>query len=141
MLFGTMGSKQPVALLVEDEPLIAFDLAEALRDVGIDPVLHFSCATANAWLLAHLPDIAILDVNLGDGVCGAAAATLVARKIPFIVHSADVTFAEDHTIFSCGRRIDKPCTSTDVAASAMMLLLAADISGPALTMDGVSDCA
>ena len=129
MLYLNASHKPPVALLIEDEPFIAFDIAEAMRDVGLDPVMRFNCATADAWLQDHLPDVAILDVNLNDGICLKAAQTLVALRVPFIVHSGDILFAQTHPIFNVGRRIDKPCNSGDVAAAAMMMVLAADLSG------------
>jgi len=127
MLYLNASHRPPVALLVEDEPFIAFDIAEAMRDVGLDPVMRFSCATADSWLLDHLPDVAILDVNLNDGVCLKAAYRLVDRHVPFIVHSGDIMFAQTHPIFNVGRRIDKPCNSGDVAAAAMMMVLAANL--------------
>jgi DNA-binding response OmpR family regulator len=128
MLYLNASHKPPVALLIEDEPLIAFDMAEALRDVGLDPVMQFNCAMADAWLRDHRPDVAIVDVNLNDGICVNTAQTLVERHVPFIVHSGDILFAQTHPIFNAGRRIDKPCNSQDVAAAAMMMVLAADLS-------------
>lgn len=60
-----------LALVLEDEPIIAMGLSMQLRDAGFAEIETFSdCATALSYLRkpdALLPDISILDVQLKAG--------------------------------------------------------------------------
>lgn len=78
-------------LVLEDEPLIAFDLQQALEDVGIGAVLARSCLDAETRLADNPVDGAILDVNLGQGeTCESVALALRAKCIPFILNTGDL---------------------------------------------------
>jgi DNA-binding response OmpR family regulator len=73
-------------LLVEDEVMVAMMLEDMLSDMGheiIGPAYNVSAGLALAQS-AHI-DLAILDVNLGDGDSAPIGDALVARKIPFIL--------------------------------------------------------
>ena len=53
-------------LVVEDEPLIAFDVADHLRDAGFQVVGPVASVSAALKLLESVGcDLAVLDVNLG----------------------------------------------------------------------------
>jgi DNA-binding response OmpR family regulator len=72
-------------LIVEDDPLIGFDLAVELEAhgfaiVGVAPTV----AKALSLLRQHGCDIAVLDVNLGRETSAAIASTLTMAQIPFI---------------------------------------------------------
>lgn len=54
-------------LIVDDSLTVRMDLAEALREAGIEPVLCASVAEARAALAAHRADVVILDVLFPDG--------------------------------------------------------------------------
>jgi DNA-binding response OmpR family regulator len=55
-------------LIVEDEILIALDLAAALRDLGFDVIGPAATLAAGIALLdSDAPDGALLDINLGRG--------------------------------------------------------------------------
>jgi CheY-like chemotaxis protein len=65
-------------LLVEDEPLIALELEEALREGGASEVLRCaSIAETMHELEGNPPDVVILDVHLADGDDGWALAELI----------------------------------------------------------------
>jgi len=65
--------------------LIAIDLEQFLEDAGIT-VLATATSPRDAFavLAKNTPDIAVLDVNLGDGTSEAIARYLQEKRIPFI---------------------------------------------------------
>ncbi len=72
-------------LVVEDEALIAIDLEAVLEDAGyrvLGPVN--SAATALALLERELPELALLDVNLGGSNVFGVANAVAARNVPII---------------------------------------------------------
>lgn len=77
-----------LCLLVEDNPLVGLDLAEALDASGYYVAGPFPCGRdASEWLAQFTPDVAIVDVTLRDGMCLEVIRVLQARTIPFIVYS------------------------------------------------------
>jgi DNA-binding response OmpR family regulator len=72
------------ALVVDDEYLIALDIASTLLAAGcrvLGPVA--SCEEGLGLLRRERPDLAILDVALRDGSCAALAESLRDRGVPF----------------------------------------------------------
>jgi hypothetical protein len=69
-------------LVVEDEPLIAFEISEDLRRAG---------ATPSETLLADYPNLSavIVDFRLSDGDAGS-----VCELIPFVLYSGDLLVNE-----------------------------------------------
>ena len=73
------------ALIVEDQMLIALDLEQILEDAGLKVIATVTSPTeAFASLDKDLPDVAILDVNLGDGNSEPIGHALRQRGVPFI---------------------------------------------------------
>ena len=71
-------------LVVEDEPLIAMDLAAILESNGADVIGPcLSIAEALIALDAEALDAALVDIRLGDGVSFAIADELVRRGVAF----------------------------------------------------------
>ena len=72
-------------LVVEDEPLIAMDIASTLSDAGYD-VIGPASSVAQALALIALSgcDAAVLDTNLGAETAEPVAHELIRRSIPFI---------------------------------------------------------
>ncbi|QND66647.1 hypothetical protein HB777_23845 [Mesorhizobium loti] len=62
-----VGKTMPVVLVLEDEVLIGIEFEAALAERGFDVTLVHLCTDAAAWLTAHRPAAAILDVKLRDG--------------------------------------------------------------------------
>jgi CheY-like chemotaxis protein len=85
--------------LVEDEFMIAEELAEILRDEGAEIVGPFSSLPkALAMATVERIDVALLDVNLGGSPIYPVAQTLADRGIPFLFmtgYSPDV-LPEEH---------------------------------------------
>lgn len=76
-------------LIVEDEFLIAMDLARMIEGFGwtvIGPV--GTVRDALRLLDGDLPAVAMLDVNLGRELVTPVAEALKARNVPFVVASA-----------------------------------------------------
>jgi DNA-binding response OmpR family regulator len=78
----------PRCLLVEDELLIAMALEASLEEAGFQVAGPFARnAAALAWLDAHTPDVALIDVLLQDGPCLPLVRALRVRNIPFAIYS------------------------------------------------------
>ncbi|CCE09896.1 putative two component-response regulator receiver (CheY-like protein) [Bradyrhizobium sp. STM 3843] len=72
-------------LIVEDDPLIGFDLAVELEHAGFAVVgVAPSVAKALTLFEQHGCDLAILDVNLGRETSAPIASMLAAAHVPFI---------------------------------------------------------
>jgi DNA-binding NtrC family response regulator len=72
-------------LVVEDEAIISFLLEDMLNDLGAVDVRHAgSLAAGLAAVDAKLPDLAVLDVNIGGERCYPIAEKLEAAGIRFI---------------------------------------------------------
>lgn len=122
-----MGKHQPLkveigrVLLVEDEPLIALELEEALREGGASEVLRCaSIAETMKELDGNPPDVVILDVHLADRDDGWALAELVgqlgARK-PQIVFSTGAPQDIPPEIAEMGLVFAKPYNPGELVAA------------------------
>lgn len=75
-------------LLIEDNPLVGLDLADALDAGGYYVAGPFPCGReASEWLARFTPDVAVVDLTLRDGRCLEVVRELKARDIPFIIYS------------------------------------------------------
>jgi DNA-binding response OmpR family regulator len=77
-------------LIVEDDPLIAFDLQSIVEDAGHEVVSV--CASRRDGLaeIGRGVDFALLDVDLADGKSYPVAEALRARCIPFVFVSGSL---------------------------------------------------
>src|SRR5215211_6466578 len=81
-------AKRPVALILEDEAIIALNLQDELQDAGFGVGGPFTaCQDALAWLRAQTPDVAVLDTVLKDGPCVDVAVELARKGVPFLSYS------------------------------------------------------
>jgi len=72
-------------LIVEDDPLIGFDLAVELEAAGFSVVGVAPTVDRALHLLERHPcDLAVLDVNLGQETSAPIARALVAADVPFV---------------------------------------------------------
>ena len=73
-------------LLVEDDPLIREVLTAALEGAGYDVQAEVDGSRVERALSTFLPDLALIDMHLGDGVNGITVARRLraARDIPFL---------------------------------------------------------
>ena len=119
-----MSGENPTVLVVEDELLIALDIESTLSEAGFNVAVSASCADAKSLLERITPDAVVLDVHLQDGDCATIAKTLVARRIPFIVHTGYDGPDRDE-VFRRGTMLGKPSKPDDLVA-AVKSLMAAD---------------
>lgn len=110
-----MDPKPKKIFIVDDEALIAFEMADALEDCGFDvvgPSTHLDAALDVAE--QEDIDVACLDVNLGSGKTSEPIARILKeRKIPYVYITAydanQIAFVEpDDTV------INKPISITDL---------------------------
>jgi DNA-binding response OmpR family regulator len=81
-------SARPCCLILEDQALIGMSLEAYLAEAGFGVAGPFMTnVAASAWLQAHTPDLALLDVMLKDGPCVEIARELRARGVPFAIYS------------------------------------------------------
>jgi DNA-binding NtrC family response regulator len=104
-------------LVVEDEFLIAMDLADMLRKLGAANVrTEFGVADAVAALDGpQLPDCATLDFRLGAATAAPVADALLARRIPFIFVTGDDDIALMPKRFQALPMAHKPMHLADIA--------------------------
>jgi len=69
-------------LLVEDEPLVATLLSEALTAAGFSVTIAGSVIDATKLAAKIDPDVAVLDINLGQGASGVELAFILDKKHP-----------------------------------------------------------
>jgi CheY-like chemotaxis protein len=73
-------------LIVEDEPLIALELHEALHGTGASTLAATTIKEALALIARAQICAAIVDVNLGGHDCSSVCAALSKRSIPFLFY-------------------------------------------------------
>lgn len=107
---GKAAMDRPTVLVVEDEFIVAFDLAETVRDEGFmlaGPYAHGG--EALQMLDRDHPDAAILDVQLADGEVYSLADRLTERGIPIVFHSGHAVPRDLLARYPDARACAKPC--------------------------------
>jgi DNA-binding NtrC family response regulator len=96
-------------LLVEDEPLIAIDVAHALEREGA--VVHFARDLESALRMADYPSLSagIIDLRLAAGSAEIVCEKLAQRSIPFIFYTG--ALPEQRMRFPGAPRIPKPAAA------------------------------
>ena len=85
-----MADKSCRVLVVEDEYLLAFDLADVLTRLGVEVVGPVStCQDALAAIHSGSIDLAVIDVGLATGDGYPVADELARRSIPFFFSIGD----------------------------------------------------
>ena len=81
MLFAKRARKINRILVVEDEPLVAFDNEHFLRDAGYEVVATVDTVPeAVAYIVKHKPDLVLSDVSLSDSGNGLDIAQAARKK-------------------------------------------------------------
>ncbi|MDX2201820.1 MAG: hypothetical protein NW223_03660 [Hyphomicrobiaceae bacterium] len=103
-------------LIVEDDAIIAFDLAEQLADAGFTIVGPALTSKDGLRALSETGcDAAILDVNLGSETSEAVAHELIRRNIPFLTVSG-YSYDQFPAVFRLARPMAKPMRVASVIA-------------------------
>lgn len=108
-------------LIVEDEPLLALDLALTLEALGGETVGPVASVNHALRLLGAVPPVdgAILDVGLPDGLVTPVAEALTAERIPVVFHTAQ---SVPDAIGRGWPVCHKPATADDVIGALAKLL-------------------
>jgi two-component SAPR family response regulator len=115
-------------LVVEDEPLIAFDIASMLDSLGCDmvgPVARLSDALKAVETETF--DCAILDINVRGGFTTPIAEILLDRHVPLLLATGYSEYALPRTLVGQAR-LAKPYTSEQLERE--LLLLCSHVGEP-----------
>ncbi|RYG90518.1 MAG: hypothetical protein EON58_19145 [Alphaproteobacteria bacterium] len=112
-------------LIVEDEALIALDLADAIMQIEGKPVGPVATVAEALSLLDETSfEAAILDANLIDRDVTPLVLALIDREIPFVIHTGTGLPAELALLHPTLTVIPKPARSTLVLAALLQRLSA-----------------
>lgn len=119
----TLNTRKKI-LVLDDEFIIAMDIADQLKDEGFDIAGPYSRVQA---VLDNLetdePDAALLDVNLGRGETSyELALMLLKRGIPFTFLTGYSEFAPPNADLKNSRRVGKPVSTERLRAEVKALL-------------------
>jgi CheY-like chemotaxis protein len=106
----------PCVLIMEDEFIVALDLSDMTQDLGFRVEGPFATIAEGVRAVEdHVPDAAILDVQLADGEVYPLADRLMKLGVPIIFHSghADNTRLLDR--YPSARSASKPCAAEVIA--------------------------
>jgi DNA-binding response OmpR family regulator len=127
-------------LIVEDVSVIAMSLADVLRDEGFEIVGPVgSEARALTLLDEGAVDAVVLDPTLQDSLCIGLAATLRARRVPFVIYSGHRPDSVDMPEFRDVPWIEKPCTITEITTALSAVLRLSPRAGKG-TLDPAPAC-
>jgi DNA-binding response OmpR family regulator len=104
-------------LIVDDEPILALDLAEEVERAGYTVVGPVASVAAALRLIDEVGcDVGILDVNLGKEDSGPIAAVLREKDIPFVIVSGYAR-KQQPAAFEGAPFIPKPIRGPDLLAA------------------------
>jgi PAS domain S-box-containing protein len=101
-------NQRPCVLVVEDEALVAMEIAHALTGAGFDVIGPArNVPTALELLNRRGCDAAVLDINLGHETSEAIAIELTANQTPFVTLSG-YSSEQHHPVFAGAPALRKP---------------------------------
>lgn len=115
-----MSLRDATVLVCEDEPFIAFDLAEELRAAGATVLHAKSVEEGLAIARSRRIDAAVLDQHLNDKPIEPVAQVLEEKGVPFLRYSGFVCSTKNNAGF-----LSKPAAPGEVARRLARLLPAA----------------
>jgi DNA-binding response OmpR family regulator len=115
-------------LVVEDEPLIAMDVAQGFTTAGAFVSVARTLSDALAYVEAPDLSAAVLDHRLNDGDSSQVCDRLDARNIPFVVYSG---YAKLDGPCSEGKQVSKPVRPEELVVAVVDLLRSRSAAHPA----------
>ncbi|MEL6530087.1 MAG: response regulator [Pseudomonadota bacterium] len=110
-------------LVAEDELIAAFDLCDTVEEAGFEVEgPHTGISSAMLAFQKEKPALAILDVELDDGVVFPLAQKLSDEDVPIIFHSGQRTREEMAKKFPAATTLAKPCPPTDMLKAVSAVL-------------------
>ncbi|MGB7656373.1 MAG: response regulator [Novosphingobium sp.] len=113
-----MKTEPPLVLVVDDEVLIALDVAMTLEDAGyrvLGPALTLEAAMD--LIEREKPDAAVLDINIGSRTVWPLAKRLSECRVPMVFASANLGHRELQEEFSDQPRLSKPVSGHGVLST------------------------
>ncbi|MEZ5784895.1 MAG: response regulator [Xanthobacteraceae bacterium] len=107
------GSGASVAV-VEDDPLIALDIASVLEEAGYKVIGPIDSVSDALSLATDRVDAAILDVNINDTPVWPVANVLREHGVPFMFLTGYARWIEFPQEFANAIRMEKPFEATDL---------------------------
>ncbi|QFT78465.1 response regulator [Erythrobacter sp. THAF29] len=113
-------------LVAEDEMIVAFDLCDTVEEAGFEVQgPHAGISDAMLDFQKEKPDLAILDIELDDGIVFPLAQKLAAEDVPIIFHSGRHSREEVKARFPDAVTLAKPCPPTMMLQTVNKVLQAA----------------
>lgn len=113
-------------LVAEDEMIVAYDLCDTVAEAGFDiEGPHAGISEAMLAFQKEKPALAILDIELDDGIVFPLAQKLADENVPIIFHSGRHTSEEVKARFPQAQTLAKPCPPTQLLAAVNQVLEAA----------------
>ncbi|SFJ71211.1 HWE histidine kinase domain-containing protein [Jannaschia pohangensis] len=101
-------------MVVEDDPIIGLDLSDILKARGATVMGPFTTVATALVALREGPDVALLDLNLGQETTDDVARQLSKLSIPFVVLSGQNDFSSLDEAFATAPLISKPFREQDL---------------------------
>lgn len=97
-------------LVAEDEFITAFDLCDTFEEAGYEVEgPHAGICSVMLACQKEKPDLAILDIELADGLVYELAQKLLNEDVPVILHSERHAASEIAARFPRATMLTKPC--------------------------------
>ena len=127
-----MGSVNPLlgrsVLIVEDEPLIALELHDALHKAGATSILAATTIKEALALIARAQICAaIVNVKLGGQDCSSVCDGLAKRSIPFMYYTG-YSRADALSVWLNVPPVDKPAAGTTLVDVIVQLLPSREVA-------------
>ena len=102
-------------LVAEDEYITAFDLCHTFEEAGYEVEgPHAGICSAMLACQKGKPDLAILDIELADGLTYELAQKLLDENVPVILHSERADAVAVAARFPGATTLAKPCPPADL---------------------------
>lgn len=113
-------------LVAEDELIVAFDLCDTVAEAGFEiEGPHAGISDAMLAFQKEKPDLAILDIELDDGIVFPLAQKLADENVPIIFHSGRHSREEVQERFPHAKTLAKPCPPAAMIQAVNQVLEAA----------------
>ncbi len=97
-------------LVAEDEFITAFDLCDTFEEAGYEVEgPHAGISSVMLACQKEKPDLAVLDIELADGLTYELAQKLLDENVPVILHSEHADAQEIAARFPGATMLAKPC--------------------------------
>jgi DNA-binding response OmpR family regulator len=109
-------------LVIEDEPLIALDIAATCENAGATTLCPQTRAEAERLIKTDGISAAVVDFILWNGNANALCDRLRQRGIPFVMHSAYTQFQDGNDAVNGAAVVPKPARSKDLVDALLCAL-------------------